>query len=60
MNLNGKNALVIGGSAALAGAVIYGGTKALGWIKSKRAPKAPESEPEKTNAKPVNVETETE
>lgn len=60
MNLNGKNALVIGGSAALAGAVIYGGTKVLGWIKSKRAPKAPEAETEKIEEKPVKVETETE
>ena len=60
MNRNGKNALVIAGSAAAAGAVIYGVTKLIGVVKSRSASKEPKAEAEKSEQKPVKVETETE
>ena len=36
MNINCKNALVIGGSALFAGGVIFGVTKLAEFVKSKR------------------------
>ena len=46
INFNGKQSLVIGGAAALTGAVIFGVTKLVGVIgkKTKKNPEAEEAE----------------
>ena len=50
ININSKSSLVIAGSAALAGAVIYGTTWAFGKVKSRKS-KIEEPEEEKTEVK---------
>lgn len=53
ININSKSSLVIAGSAALAGLVICGITKGIGWAKDKKSGKKAEEEPaeEKTEVK---------
>lgn len=55
ININSKSSLVIAGSAAVAGAVIFGFTKLVDVVKSKKTNKeAPaEAEPEEKPMKAV-------
>ena len=50
ININSKSSLVIAGSAAAAGAVIYGATWLVGKVKNKKA-KTEEPAEEKTEVK---------
>ena len=50
ININSKSSLVIAGSAAAAGAVIYGATWLVGKVKNKKA-KPEEPAEEKTEVK---------
>ena len=45
ININSKSSLVIAGSAAAAGAVIYGATKLVELIKNRKAGKEETEEP---------------
>lgn len=53
ININSKSSLVIAGSAAVAGLVIYGTTKLVDLVKNKKAGKEETEEPaeEKTEEK---------
>lgn len=46
ININSKSSLVIAGSAAAAGAVIYGVTKLVGALKNRKSVKEEAADPE--------------